>query len=120
MATQDTISALKVFAVLDVLLRNFAHGFSNSELAKETGFKASDITRYSGTLVRAGYAERVPETGRLRPSHRLARQAVQILNSPNAAEQRLTEIKSRLYGGHETETQQAINRINRGSDNGEN
>ncbi|MCL7420867.1 MAG: helix-turn-helix domain-containing protein, partial [Methylobacter sp.] len=113
----DIKSAAKVLAVLDVLLRNFAHGFSATQLAQETGFSASDITRYVGTLERAGFAERIQETGRIRPSHRLARHAVQILHSLDAAQNRLIEARNRLYGGHETEINKAIERINRGINN---
>lgn len=94
--TQDTKSAGKVLAVLDVLLRNFAHGFSPTELAKETGFGASDITRYVGTLMTAGFAERIQETGRIRPSHRIAQKAVQIMHSLDEAEQRIRESRNRL------------------------
>ncbi|MDI1278050.1 helix-turn-helix domain-containing protein [Methylobacter sp.] len=111
MATQDNKSAGKVLKVLDVLLRNFAHGFSNSELVKETGYSASDITRYVSTLESSGFAERIPETGRIRPSHRLARQAVQILQSLEAAQNRLIEARNRLYGGPETQIDNAIERI---------
>lgn len=93
----DIKSAVKVLAVLDVLLRNFAHGFSPTQLAKETGFSTSDITRYVATLENTGFAERIPETGRIRPSHRLAQKAVQIMHSIEEAERKLAESKSRLF-----------------------
>jgi DNA-binding IclR family transcriptional regulator len=99
MAAQDIKSALKVFAVLDVLLRNFAHGFSPKELIEATGFSGTDITRYVSTLEQAGYAERIPETGRIRPSHRLAQQAVQILKSLENAAERIKESQQRLNRG---------------------
>lgn len=89
-------SAVKVFQVLDVLMRNFFHGFSPSEIARETGFSLSDINSYTNTLLEAGYAERIQETGRIRPSQRLARQAVQVLNSLNAAEQQVASIHQRI------------------------
>jgi DNA-binding IclR family transcriptional regulator len=92
----DTKSAAKVLQVLDVLLQNFAHGFSPNELVKATGYSASDITRYVSTLESAGFAERIVETNRIRPSVRLARTAVQILNSIQSAESRLGEIKQRI------------------------
>ena len=120
MATQEISSAIKVLAVLDVLLRNFAHGFSPKELIEATGFSGTDITRYVNTLEQAGFAERIQETGRIRPSHHHARYGVQIMNSLVAAERQITESKNRLYGGHEAETNQAITRLNRGIDNGEN
>jgi DNA-binding IclR family transcriptional regulator len=98
MATQDNKSAGKVLKVLDVLLRNFAHGFSPTELAKETGYSASNITRYVGALESAGYAERIHDTDRIRASHQLARAAVQILHSIESAEARMTESKKRILG----------------------
>lgn len=94
--TGDTKSALKVLEVLNVLLRNFAYGYSPTELAKETGFGASDITRYVNTLETAGFAERIQETGRIRPSHRLAQKGLQIWQSLESAQQKLDETKSRL------------------------
>lgn len=89
-------SALKVFVVLDVLLRNFAHGFSPKELKEATGYSGTDIFRYVNTLVDAGFAERITETGRIRPSERFARHAVQILHSLNTAEKQLTELNQRI------------------------
>ena len=96
MATQDSKSAAKVLTVLDVLLRNFAHGFSPSELVQATGFSGSDITRYVQTLEQAGYAERISETNRIRPSHRFARYGVQIMHSLESAEAKFSESKNRL------------------------
>lgn len=89
-------SAVKVFKVLDVLMRNFFHGFSPTELSKETGFNLSAINGYVNTLVEAGYAERIQETQRIRPSHRIAQKAFQILHSLEEAERKLEESKTRL------------------------
>lgn len=112
MATQDSKSAAKVLAVLDVLLRNFAYGFSPTELSKETGFSASDITRYVKTLEEAGYAERIPESNRIRPSHKLALKSIQIMNSLDSAARKISESKARVLGGYpETQFHDAKNRI---------
>lgn len=92
-------SAVKVFKVLDVLLRNFFHGFSPTEIASETGFSLSDINSYVNTLIEAGYAERITETQRIRPSHRLGQQAVQILQSLESAADRIKESQHRLHRG---------------------
>ena len=89
-------SAGKVLDVLNVLLGHFAHGLTPTELAKATGLSASNITRYVATLEAAGFAERIPETGRIRPSVRLAQHAVGILRSLDAAKQRVDEIVHRL------------------------
>lgn len=112
MTTNDTkSSAAKVLGVLDVLLRNFAHGFSPTELSRETGLAPSDITRYVAVLEQAGFAERIQETNRIRPSHRHARFAIQIMRSLDAADQQLAETKSRLYGSLETDAKRAMTRI---------
>ncbi len=89
-------SAVKVFKVLDVLSRNFFHGFSPTEISRETGFSLSAINGYVNTLIEAGYAERIPETGRIRPSTRYAKQAVQILHAMESAQAQVSQIKSRL------------------------
>ena len=96
---QDTKSAGKVLAVLDVLCRNFYHGYSPSELCKETGFAPSDITRYVSTLETAGFAERIQETGRIRPSHRFAQKCVQIMNALNAAKSSVDSSLDRITRG---------------------
>jgi DNA-binding IclR family transcriptional regulator len=89
-------SAGKVLEVLNVLLGHFAHGLTPTDLVKATGLSASNITRYVATLEAAGFAERIPETGRIRPSVRLAQHAVGILRSLDAAKQRVDEIVHRL------------------------
>ena len=89
-------SAGKVLDVLNVLLGHFAHGLTPTELAKATGLDPSAITRYVATLEEKGLAERIPETGRIRPSVRLAQHAVGILRSLDAAKQRVDEIVHRL------------------------
>jgi DNA-binding IclR family transcriptional regulator len=89
-------SALKVFTVLDVLSRNFFHGFSATELVVETGYSKSDVSRYISTLIDAGYAERIPETNRIRISHRVARIAMQVMNSLDEVDRKLIESRNRL------------------------
>lgn len=89
-------SAGKVLDVLNVLLGHFAHGLTPTELAKATGLEPSAITRYVATLEERGFAERIPETGRIRPSIRLAQQAMSIVRSLDMAKQRIDEITHRL------------------------
>lgn len=93
---QDNKSAAKVLAVLDVLSNNFFHGYSAGELVQATGYSASDITRYVNTLINSGFAERITETGRIRPSHRFAQKAIQIMNAINQAERQLDQLKTRI------------------------
>lgn len=89
-------SALQVFKVLDVLMRHFAHGLTPGDLIKATGFSGPNITRYVATLEAAGYAERIPETGRIRPSVRFAQMAVTVMADLDRMSTRVNEIKTRL------------------------
>ena len=94
--TRINQSGEKVLQVLNLLLRNFAHGLTPSELAKATNLSASNITGYVNTLESQGFAERIPETGRIRPSHRLAQHAVAIMRSLTDAETRAKESINRI------------------------
>jgi DNA-binding IclR family transcriptional regulator len=98
--TQPTQSAMKVLDVLSVLLRHFAHGMTPGDIAKATGLGAALVTRYVATLEAAGFAERIPETGRIRASARLAQAAVSILKSLDDASGRLDELKTRITRTH--------------------
>ncbi|QBP09829.1 helix-turn-helix domain-containing protein [Cupriavidus metallidurans] len=89
-------SAGKVLDVLAVLLGHFAHGLSPTELSRATGLDPSAITRYVATLEEKGFAERIPETSRIRPSHQLARHAIAILQSLDGAQSRIEESRRRL------------------------
>ena len=96
MATQECKTLAKALVVLDVLLRNFVYGFSSTELVNETGYSSSDITRYVQTLEQSGYAERIPETNRIRPSHKLALKFMQIQRSLEHAHAKISESKNLL------------------------
>ncbi|MDR2186880.1 MAG: MarR family transcriptional regulator [Azonexus sp.] len=89
-------SAAKTLDVLAVLLGHFANGLAPGDLAKATGLDPSAITRYVAVLEEKGFAERIPETGRVRPSLHLARHALSILRSIDVAEARLVNLKQRL------------------------
>lgn len=94
--TKTCQSAAKVFTVLDVLFRDFQHGYTSGDLAKATGLSGSDITRFVNTLMEAGYAERIPDTGRIRVSIAAARKAMQVLQSLDSAENRINETRGRI------------------------
>ncbi len=89
-------SAGKVLDVLNVLLMHFAHGLTPTELAKATDLSPSNITRYVATLEEKGFAERISETSRIRPSVKLAQHAVAIMRSMDSARSRLDEITNRI------------------------
>ena len=91
---EATKSAAKVLKVLDLLLRGpFIHGLSPTDLARGTGFSPSNITHYVKTLIDAGFAERIDETGRIRPSVRHAQYAISIARSIDSAARRVEELK---------------------------
>lgn len=94
--TKPCQSAAKVFTVLDVLFRDFQHGYTSGDLIKATGLSGSDITRFVNTLLEAGYAERIHETNRIRVSIAAARKAMQVMQSLDSAEHRVKETRSRI------------------------
>lgn len=97
MAKTVTIkSGEKILDVLNLLLRHFTHGLAPTEIAKATGITASNITRYVNTLENKGFVERIPETDRIRPSHRLAQHAVAIMRALSDAEGRARESINRI------------------------
>lgn len=95
-AHPTTKSAEKVLDVLTVLLGHFAHGLTPGELARATELSPSNITRYVATLEEKGFSERIPETGRIRPSVKLAQHAMAILRSLDSARSRMDEITNRI------------------------
>lgn len=97
MAKTTTIqSGEKILDVLNLLLRHFTHGLAPTEVAKATGISPSNITRYVNTLEAKGFVERIPETERIRPSHRLAQHAVAIMRALGDAESRARESLNRI------------------------
>src|SRR5690554_4517005 len=89
-------SADRVLTVLDVLLRHTVHGISSAEIIQATGFTAPSVSRYVATLEHSGWAERIPETNRIRASVRVAQRAMTVLNEFDKAQQRLNELRSRV------------------------
>jgi DNA-binding IclR family transcriptional regulator len=89
-------SAEKVLQVLDLISQNFVHGLTASDIAEATGLSASNVTRYVQTLETSGWAERIPETNRIRASVRLAQRAEQIRADLEQAQRRIGELQSRI------------------------
>lgn len=97
MAKTGTIqSGEKILDVLNLLLRHFTHGLAPTEVAKATGISPSNITRYINTLEAKGFVERIQETERIRPSHRLAQHAVAIMRQLSDIETRAKESLNRI------------------------
>lgn len=92
----DIQSARKVLRVLNLLMRHFTHGLSPTDIARATGLPPHAVTRAVATLGAEGNIERIPETGRIRPSVRYANEAVAILAEIDRHQQRLGEIRARL------------------------
>jgi len=95
MATTNQ-SAERILSVLDLLMQHFVHGLTPSEIVKATGFTAPNVTRYVATLEASGWAERSPETNRIRASVRLAQRAEQIRAELEQAQRRIGELQSRI------------------------
>lgn len=89
-------SSGKTLDILNLLLRHFAHGLTNIDIARATGLDAPGVVRHVNTLVDKGFAERIPETGRIRPSVKLAQASYGILKSLDDAANRVDELKSRI------------------------
>ena len=81
--------------LLNVLLRDFAGGFTPGELVTQTGLGNSDVTRYVNALVDAGFAERA-SGGRVHASHSLGRSAVNIMKSLELQKQRAEASLARI------------------------
>jgi len=98
MAKTETVgSAGRVLEVLDLLFQSdFVHGMSPGDIAKDGRMSPSAVTRYVATLTAAGAVERIPETGRLRPSIRWARHAMSVMRSVDSGSRRMEEIHTRL------------------------
>ena len=92
-------ASITTLRILDVLLNNFAHGLTNGEVAKAAGISPSQAVHHVAALEAAGFAERVPETGRIRPSVRIAQKSTQIFRSLADAQQRIGEISNRIQQG---------------------
>ncbi|WP_221800479.1 helix-turn-helix domain-containing protein [Oceanobacter mangrovi] len=89
-------SAERVLTVLDLLMRNFVHGMTPTDIVKATGFSAPNVTRYVATLEATGWAERIPETSRIRASVRLAQRSEQIRSDLEQAQRRIGELQNRI------------------------
>lgn len=89
-------ASLTTLRILRLLERHFAHGLTNSEIAQATGIGPSVVIHHVAALDAEGYAERIPETGRIRPSVRYAQAAIQIQNDLNRASLRYQELQSRI------------------------
>ena len=89
-------SAERILTVLDLLLRNTVHGVTASEICKATGFTAPNVSRYVATLEGTGWAERIPETNRIRASIRVAQRAVAVMRDFDRAAARLDELRTRI------------------------
>lgn len=89
-------SAERILKVLDLLLMHTVHGLTASEIVKATGYTAPNISRYVATLEASGWAERIPETNRIRASIRVAQRAMTVLSEFDKAQQRLNEMRNRI------------------------
>lgn len=89
-------SAERVLQVLDNLLKHAVNGLTPGEIVTATGLNASSVSRYIATLEKTGWAERIPETDRIRASVRVAQRAMAVLQELDKAQSRLNELRNRI------------------------
>lgn len=89
-------ASMTTLRVLRLLEKHFAHGLTNSDISKTVGISQSQVVHHVAALEAEGFAERIPETGRVRPSVRLAQSAFGILKSLEDASARNQELTSRI------------------------
>lgn len=82
--------------VLDALWDHMVHGLSPSEIAAAAREPKSYISRALQTLRAAGHAEQIADTGRWRPSMRLARHAAAVHRSLDRGSDRIEELRTRI------------------------
>ncbi|VFN01447.1 MAG: IclR helix-turn-helix domain-containing protein [Candidatus Kentron sp. G] len=75
---QQLGSLTKGLKALDILFRHFAEGETATGIARGAGWSLAQATRALATMEEAGYAERIPATGRWRVSHEIARRAMDV------------------------------------------
>lgn len=92
-------SGKKIFEVLDVLLRNFATGFTIKDLSAATGFKTPSVVFYLNTLIEVGYAEKIAETDRYRPSILLPRKVAKVAQSLENQIANAEQLMNRINAG---------------------
>lgn len=83
--------------ILNLLQKHFVHGLTNSDIAKSVGVSPSQVVHHVAALEAEGFADRIPETGRIRPSVRHAQACYQITRSLEDAAARVEELKSRIH-----------------------
>lgn len=85
----------RILALCLLLAGNELHGLSPTEIARELKAGPSTVTRDLANLNLAGYAEKIPETGRWRLGPRLIQIGIKFGNAMARAEARVGEINQR-------------------------
>lgn len=93
-------SSATTLRVLNLLMRHFAHGITNKDIAQALSLQPSAVTRHTQILEEEGFAERIAETGRLRASVRMAQACHAIQQDLQRATSRYTELSARISTQH--------------------
>lgn len=93
-------ASMTTLRILRLLEKHFAHGLTLSDIARTVGIGASVAIHHVAALEAEGYAERIPETGRIRPSVRYAQAAVQVMRSLEDSRTRSDELMRRISVGN--------------------
>ena len=89
-------SSATTLRILGLLLRHFAHGLTNKDIAETLRLEPSAVTRHVQVLEAEGFAERIPETGRIRASVRMAQACHAVMVSLESAAARMNETRARI------------------------
>ena len=92
---KDSNCQQRILRIALLLAGNEFNGLAPGEIAKSLGIGASTVTRDMHNLEKAGWAERIPETGRWRLGPKVVQVAVGFSNALGRAETRLREITNR-------------------------
>ena len=82
--------------VLDALFGHEVNGLLPGDLAKKAECTASQVTRIVANLRHAGWAETVPDTGRIRLGPKPVQGALKHMADLDRAERRLAETRQRF------------------------
>ncbi|MBF0309484.1 MAG: helix-turn-helix domain-containing protein [Magnetococcales bacterium] len=97
MAPPTTIQASeKTLDILELLIGHFAHGLTSGDIVRSSGLDAVTVGRHLQTLIKKGFVEILPETGRFRLSVRFARIGISIMRQIGEAQNALEQTLQRL------------------------
>ncbi|MDY6979193.1 MAG: MarR family transcriptional regulator [Pseudomonadota bacterium] len=89
-------SQQRVLRILTVLAGHEVSGLAPGEIAKGTGYSASNVTRALANLRIAGLAEQLPDSERWRLSPKVVQIAIAHMSGLDKAQGKLDEVRNRF------------------------